>query len=86
MLKLIVTDGHTHCQAVEIGDLPFLNHNKTPPGSKLLIKKAVFNSGYIFLEENSCIFLGGKVPSLYEKWEINRTVSKHNRAACKYII
>lgn len=84
MLKLILTDGQNHCQAVEVADLPFLNHNKTAPGSKLLIKRAVINSGYIFLDENSCMFLGGKVQSLYEKWEINRIVSKHNRSSCKY--
>ncbi|GJQ86622.1 hypothetical protein Trydic_g15726 [Trypoxylus dichotomus] len=79
MLKLILTDGHNHCQAIEIGALPSLNHNKTPPGSKLLIKKASINSGYIFLDENSCVLLGGKVLSLYEKWEINKSIAKHNR-------
>ncbi|KRT80286.1 hypothetical protein AMK59_7358, partial [Oryctes borbonicus] len=79
MLKLILTDGHNHCQAIEIGILSFLNHNKTPPGSKLLIKKANINSGYIFLDDNSCVLLGGKVPSLYEKWEINKTIAKHTR-------
>ncbi|KAI4464865.1 survival of motor neuron-related-splicing factor 30-related [Holotrichia oblita] len=79
MLKLILTDGHNYCQAIEIGDLPFLNHNKTPPGSKLLIKKAIVNLGYLFLQENSCVLLGGKVPGLYEKWEINRSLAKHNR-------
>lgn len=83
MLKIVLTDGVNYCQGVELGNLTFLNHNKTAPGAKLLIKNANFTSGYLMLEQNSCQLLGGQVEAMYEKWQINKSMFKHSRARCK---
>lgn len=84
MLKLTLTDGHSFCQAVEISEIPALSAHKTAPGSKILLKTAKVKSGYILLQPRCCTYLGGKVPALYEKWEISRSLLKNARRPCKY--
>lgn len=85
MLKLTLTDGHSFCQGIEIGNIPQLSVDRTPPGSKVLLKNACLKSGYILLEPSCCTYLGGKVPTLYEKWELSRSLLKStNRRSCKY--
>ncbi|XP_017783114.1 PREDICTED: tudor domain-containing protein 3 [Nicrophorus vespilloides] len=79
MLKLILTDGHSHCQAIETEQISQLSLNKTAPGTKLLLKNAKISSGYILLTPQNCSVLGGRVEALYEKWEVNKNISNHNR-------
>jgi len=79
MLKIILTDGHSHCQAIEIENQPGLNLSKTAPGVKILITRATVRLNYIILSANSCKILGGKVPALYERWELNKNMSGCNR-------
>lgn len=79
MLKLVLTDGETYIQAIETASIPSLNRDKTPPGSKLLILSAKISSGYLLLDSKNCSLLGGKVPALFEKWELAKSVQYHNR-------
>lgn len=81
MLKLTLTDGHTSCQAVEIGSVPSLSRTHTPPGSKLLVDSAVVFSSCILLHSNCCRLLGGRVPALFEKWELAKNISEHVRVS-----
>ncbi|KYB27777.1 tudor domain-containing protein 3 isoform X1 [Tribolium castaneum] len=78
MLKLVLTDGETYIQAIETSPTPSIS-DKTPPGTKILISSAKISSGYLLLDSNNCSLLGGKVPALYEKWEIAKSVHNHNR-------
>ncbi|RZC40305.1 tudor domain-containing protein 3-like, partial [Asbolus verrucosus] len=75
MLKFTLTDGDSYIQAIETASIPSINHEKTPPGSKLLIHSAKIASGYLLLDPTNCSLLGGKVPALYEKWELAKTLS-----------
>lgn len=86
MLKLTLTDGHNFCQAIEILPISSLSCDRTPPGSKILIKNARVVSGYIMLQPNNVSYLGGKVPALYEKWELSKDALKNSRRSCKFII
>ncbi|XP_025831732.1 tudor domain-containing protein 3-like isoform X2 [Agrilus planipennis] len=81
MLRLILTDGHTTCQAVEIKEIPKLSHKNTPPGTKLLVNGAKVSSGCIILESNNCTVLGGIVPALHEKWEITKNIDNERRSS-----
>ncbi|KAF2880973.1 hypothetical protein ILUMI_25189 [Ignelater luminosus] len=81
MLKLILTDGHTSCQAIEISNISSLSRIQTPPGSKLLINNARIFSNCILLHPNCCILLGGQVPVLFEKWELAKNMSAHIRTS-----
>ncbi|KAF5284577.1 hypothetical protein FQR65_LT02403 [Abscondita terminalis] len=74
MLKLTLTDGHTNCQAVEISNLNFLSCSNTSPGTKILINRAKVSANCILLQPNCCTLLGGKVPALYEKWELSKNL------------
>lgn len=74
MLKLTLTDGYSFCQGVEIESIPELSRNKTPPGSKVLLRNAKVKAGYILLQPQFCTYLGGRVPALYEKWEISKNL------------
>uniref|UniRef100_A0A1B6DJ63 Tudor domain-containing protein 3 n=1 Tax=Clastoptera arizonana TaxID=38151 RepID=A0A1B6DJ63_9HEMI len=79
-LKLLLTDGHIVCHAVELESIDNLSIN-TPPGTKLLLKgKDIFAEFGIVLLNPSCVnILGGRVPVLIEKWEVNRRLAKHTR-------
>ena len=81
MLKVVLTDGHTYCQAIENENIPFLSLTKTAPGTKLKVINAPILSGYILLQPNTCKLLGGRVESMYEKWEVNKLISKHVRTS-----
>lgn len=83
MLKLTLTDGHSFCQAIEINPISGISRDRTPPGSKVLIKNAKVVGGYVLLQGNCCVYLGGKVPAMYEKWEISKSFMKNTRQACK---
>lgn len=85
MLKLILTDGDSHVQAIEISAINSISRNHTPPGTKLLINNAKVVSGYILLNSNNCTVLGGKVPHLVEKWEIAKSIQRNKRGNCKYL-
>lgn len=85
MLKLILTDGDSHVQAIEISTINSISRNHTPPGTKLLINNANVISGYILLNSNNCTVLGGKVPHLVEKWEIAKSIQRNKRGNCKYL-
>ena len=50
-----------------------MNRFGTAPGSKLLLKgNAQVNQGIILLTNANCKLLGGKVESMYEKWQLNK--------------
>ncbi|KAJ8919363.1 hypothetical protein NQ315_016455 [Exocentrus adspersus] len=79
MLKLILTDGDSNTQALEISTINSISRNHTPPGTKLLINNAAIVSGYILLDPTNCSVLGGKVPHLVEKWEIAKSIQRNKR-------
>lgn len=79
MLKLVLTDGDNYVQAIETAPIPTISLSKTAPGSKLFIKNAKICSGYLLLNSNNCSLLGGRVPALYEKWELAKSVQFYNR-------
>uniref|UniRef100_A0A1Y1NI80 Survival of motor neuron-related-splicing factor 30 n=2 Tax=Photinus pyralis TaxID=7054 RepID=A0A1Y1NI80_PHOPY len=81
MLKLTLTDGHTSCQAVEISYISSLSTSNTPPGSKVLLNSAAVSGNYVLLTPQSCKFLGGQVPHLYDKWELTKQVSEQMRSS-----
>lgn len=83
MLKLILTDGDTSIQGIEVNPIPAINLDKTPPGTKLLIKSAKVSMGYLLLDSNNCSVLGGEVPALYDKWQLAKSVQYHSRQSCK---
>ncbi|XP_011297634.1 tudor domain-containing protein 3 [Fopius arisanus] len=81
MLRLYLTDGKNNYQAVELDQLPSITLN-TPPGTKILLKSggAPTSHGIILLKPfNISSVLGGKVPALIEKWELNRKLAVHSR-------
>lgn len=81
MLKFILTDGHTHIQAVEIGNNQNINPKKLAPGTKIRIKNAKVKLGYVFLATSSIEVLGGKVSPLYEKWELANSLLIHHTSS-----
>lgn len=83
MLKLTLTDGLNFCQAIEINSIPAISRDRTSPGSKVMIKNAKVVAGYVLLQASSCVYLGGKVPALYEKWELSKSLMKSARQTCK---
>lgn len=83
MLKLSLTDGELHVQALELIHLNFINRDKTPPGTKILINNAKVLCGYLLLTPSNCSLLGGSVPSLIEKWEVAKSVMNNQRRICK---
>ncbi|CAH0560042.1 unnamed protein product [Brassicogethes aeneus] len=79
MLKLILTDGETSVQAIELSTIQQISREKTAPGTKVLVNGAKISSGFL-LFNNSCVsVLGGKVPHLIERWELAKSVQKSNR-------
>ncbi|KAJ8975219.1 hypothetical protein NQ317_014523 [Molorchus minor] len=79
MLKLNLTDGDNYVQALEISTVNSISRENTPPGSKILLNNAKICSGYILIDSKTCTVLGGKVPHLYEKWEIAKSIQRNNR-------
>lgn len=85
MLKLSLTDGESYVQALELLPLNFISRDKTPPGTKILIKNAKVSFGYLLLTPNNCSLLGGRVPALIERWELAKSIKNNQRRNCKYI-
>ncbi|KAF5302296.1 hypothetical protein FQA39_LY10335 [Lamprigera yunnana] len=81
MLKVALTDGHTICQGVEVSNINSLKRSHTAPGTKILINAAKVSSNCILLQPNCCTLLGGKVPALYEKWEVAKNISELRNGA-----
>lgn len=79
MLKLILTDGHTNCQGIEIKQMSSLNLDKTAPGTKIYINGAQIVSGSLLLLPECCKVLGGHVAVLVEKWEVSKLMPTHVR-------
>lgn len=79
MLRVHVTDGHTSCPALEYTPLSKISLN-TPPGTKVkLLGTVQVKNGFILLEDSNVCVLGGEVEFLVEKWELQRSLAKHNR-------
>ena len=77
MLKLNLTDGVTHCVAVEFENIPALKLSVVP-GTKFCITGddvAVLH-GVIFLKPKNLNVLGGEVEKLKEKWVASQDLRK----------
>lgn len=79
MLKLILTDGSTIVQAIEISHVGALSLDKTPPGSKVLITEGNILNGYLLINASNCKYLGGQVESLMEKWTLSKSLYNNKR-------
>ncbi|XP_019606352.2 tudor domain-containing protein 3 isoform X4 [Rhinolophus sinicus] len=80
MLRLQMTDGHISCTAVEYSYLSKISLN-TPPGTKVKLSGIVdVKNGFLLLNDSNTTVLGGEVEHLIEKWELQRSLSKHNRS------
>ncbi|XP_057686768.1 tudor domain-containing protein 3 isoform X2 [Corythoichthys intestinalis] len=79
MLRLQMTDGHTTCAGLEFKHLAKISLN-TPPGTKLNLHGTVLvRNGFLLLDDSKITVLGGEVEHMVEKWELQRSLSKHNR-------
>ncbi|XP_077479455.1 tudor domain-containing protein 3 isoform X1 [Stigmatopora argus] len=80
MLRLQMTDGHTTCAGLEFKHLAKISIN-TPPGTKLnLLGTVLVRNGLLLLDDSKISVLGGEVEHMVEKWELQRTLAKHNRS------
>lgn len=80
MLRLQMTDGHTSCTAVEFSYISKISLN-TPPGTKVRLSGVVdIKNGFLLLSDSNTTVLGGEVEHLIDKWELQRSLSKHNRS------
>ncbi|OCT92680.1 tudor domain-containing protein 3 [Xenopus laevis] len=80
MLRLQLTDGQTNCTAVELNHLSKISLN-TPPGTKIkLLGTIEVKNGFLLLDDTNTVVLGGEVEHLIEKWELQRSLSKHSRS------
>ncbi|KAL4690845.1 hypothetical protein H8959_013806, partial [Pygathrix nigripes] len=80
MLRLQMTDGHISCTAVEFSYMSKISLN-TPPGTKVKLSGIVdIKNGFLLLNDSNTAVLGGEVEHLIEKWELQRSLSKHNRS------
>ncbi|XP_006005219.1 tudor domain-containing protein 3 isoform X2 [Latimeria chalumnae] len=79
MLRVQMTDGHTSCAGIEIDFLSTISLN-TPPGTKVkLLGTVKIANGFLLLDDKNTVVLGGEVDHLIEKWELQRSLAKHNR-------
>ncbi|KAM9610068.1 tudor domain-containing protein 3 isoform 2-T2 [Trichechus inunguis] len=80
MLRLQMTDGHISCTAVEFNYMSKISLN-TPPGTKVKLSGIIdIKNGFLLLNDSNTTVLGGEVEHLIEKWELQRSLSKHNRS------
>uniref|UniRef100_A0A8B9C362 Tudor domain-containing protein 3 n=1 Tax=Anser brachyrhynchus TaxID=132585 RepID=A0A8B9C362_9AVES len=80
MLRLQMTDGHTSCIAIEYSSMSKISLN-TPPGTKIKLSGIVeVRNGFLLLDDSNTAVLGGEVEHLIEKWELQRSLAKHNRS------
>lgn len=77
MIKLNLTDGITHCVAIEFQPIPSLKLGLCP-GTKLRISGSNIPvvHGIVLLEESNVTVLGGEVEKLKSKWKANQTIQK----------
>lgn len=86
MIKFTLTDGHNYIQAIDNENSTNLNQNNIPPGTKIKIKSGKIRNGFLLLDKNSFSILGGKVEALYEKWELSKSLTNHQRSAGNILI
>ncbi|KAJ8003436.1 hypothetical protein DPEC_G00148310 [Dallia pectoralis] len=80
MLRLQITDGHTTAVGLEFKQFSKISLN-TPPGTKVkLIGTVLVKNGILLLEDSKISVLGGEVDHMVEKWELQRSLAKHNRS------
>ncbi|XP_028655463.1 tudor domain-containing protein 3 [Erpetoichthys calabaricus] len=80
MLRLQMTDGHTNCLGIEYKYLSKISLN-TAPGTKVkLLGTVLIKNGFLLLDDSSISVLGGEVDHMIEKWELQRSLAKHNRS------
>uniref|UniRef100_A0A8C9P7F2 RecQ mediated genome instability protein 1 OB-fold domain-containing protein n=1 Tax=Spermophilus dauricus TaxID=99837 RepID=A0A8C9P7F2_SPEDA len=66
--------------AVEFSYNPKISLN-TPPGTKVKLSGIVdVKNGFLLLNDSNTTILGGEVEHLFEKWELQRSLSKRNRS------
>lgn len=76
LLQIDMTDGQTYCSGLEMEHLPNFNTN-IAPGTKVLLQNSVRTiQGIMSLAPQNITVLGGKVATIYEKWEANRAIAK----------
>lgn len=77
MIKLNLTDGVTHCIAIEFEPIQALKLSLCP-GEKLRIsgQNIPVVHGIVLLEETNVTILGGEVEKLKTKWKANQTIQK----------
>ncbi|XP_051531685.1 tudor domain-containing protein 3-like [Myxocyprinus asiaticus] len=79
MLRVHMTDGHTICTGLEIKHLSKISLN-TPPGTKVkLLGNVQVKNGILLLDDSKIAVLGGEVDHMIEKWELQRSLTKHSR-------
>ncbi|KAL1021703.1 hypothetical protein UPYG_G00016840 [Umbra pygmaea] len=79
MLRLQLTDGHMNAVGLEFKPLSKLSLN-TPPGTKVkLLGTVQVKNGILLLDDSKISVLGGEVDHMVEKWELQRSLAKHNR-------
>lgn len=77
MLQIELTDGQTLCNGLEIDHIQAISLH-TAPGTKLLLKGNVkLTQGMLMLGPQHLSVCGGHVSTLFEKWEVSRTLSKY---------
>lgn len=79
LFKFTLTDGHNYVQAIDLDNNINLNQNNIPPGTKIKIRSGKMKNGFLLLDKNSFSILGGKVEALYEKWELSKSLTNHQR-------
>ncbi|XP_067116455.1 tudor domain-containing protein 3 [Osmerus mordax] len=80
MLRLQMTDGHITCVGLEFKHLSKISLN-TPPGTKVkLLGTVLVKNGILLLDDSKISVLGGVVDYMVEKWDLQRSLAKHNRS------
>lgn len=81
LLQIDLTDGQTLCSGLEMDNIPALSIN-VAPGTKVMLKNPLkLIQGMLSLNAQNISVIGGQVASLYEKWDINRTLAKYAQGA-----
>ncbi|XP_045205622.2 tudor domain-containing protein 3-like [Mercenaria mercenaria] len=81
LMKLVLTDGHITCSAVETEVLKDIGSN-TAPGSKILLKMTVdVEHGFLLLNNKNTRNLGGRVEKMAEGWELKKKLAKQQRGS-----
>lgn len=80
LLQIEFTDGKSSMQALELEPVPNITLD-TPPGTKVYFKseKVPLFQGFMILKPKDIQVIGGKVPHLIEKWELNRKLNKYSK-------